>query len=157
MEQLRESGALPLVLEGPADHESVTSLLAHCSVRPIVLRGLELCALAGSLAHMRLFIGLDSGMTHLSALLGLQTVGLFGPTDPGRWAPRGPHVTVVRGAPCTCRSWNAVTQCIEKPCLQLSAKEIAAACQTPCLKDANPRNPSRSALSPPTPYAKVTS
>jgi ADP-heptose:LPS heptosyltransferase len=157
MDHLREEGAFPVVLEGPADQDAVTSLIARCSARPTVLRGLELCALAGSLAHMRLFIGHDSGITHLSALLGLQTVALFGPTDPGRWAPRGHHVTVVGGTPCTCRSWDTVMHCTEKPCLQLSVEEIAAACRMQRLEDANPRNPSRSALSPPTPYAKVAS
>ncbi|HLZ32810.1 MAG TPA: glycosyltransferase family 9 protein [Nitrospira sp.] len=157
MKQLQDEGAFPVVLEGPADHESVRNLLTAFSKKPPVLRGLDLCTLAGLLAHMQLFIGHDSGMTHLSSLVGLRTVALFGPTDPVRWAPRGRLVTVARGTACTCRSWDAVIQCIEKPCLALSVEKIVSACRIQHPEGANPRNPSRSSLSQPTPYAKVAS
>jgi ADP-heptose:LPS heptosyltransferase len=43
-----------------------------------------------------LFIGNDSGPTHLAAICGVPTVALFG-TDPRRWRPIGPHVHIVRG------------------------------------------------------------
>ena len=36
---------------------------------------------------------------HLAAMLGLPTLALFGPTDPATWAPRGPHVRVLRHEP----------------------------------------------------------
>lgn len=42
------------------------------------------------------FVGNDAGMTHLAAALGLDTVVLFGPTDPRVWRPLGPSVTVLR-------------------------------------------------------------
>lgn len=42
------------------------------------------------------FIGADTGPTHLAAQLGVPTVALFGPTDPGLWAPVGPCVRVIR-------------------------------------------------------------
>ncbi len=41
------------------------------------------------------YVGNDSGPTHLAAQLGLPTTALFGPTDPARWAPQGPSVTVL--------------------------------------------------------------
>jgi heptosyltransferase-3 len=41
------------------------------------------------------FIGNDSGPTHLAGQLGLTTIALFGATDPRRWAPQGPAVTVL--------------------------------------------------------------
>jgi ADP-heptose:LPS heptosyltransferase len=41
------------------------------------------------------FVGHDSGLTHLAAALRRPTVALFGPTDPEVWGPRGRHVTVV--------------------------------------------------------------
>lgn len=52
---------------------------------------------AHELASARVFVGNDSGPTHLAALLGVPTVVLFGPSDPSVWAPVGPHVHVVRG------------------------------------------------------------
>ena len=39
-----------------------------------------------------LYIGNDSGITHLAAAVGTPVLALFGPTDPEVWAPRGPHV-----------------------------------------------------------------
>jgi heptosyltransferase-3 len=42
----------------------------------------------GSLiAGARVFLGPDTSVTHLAAATGCPTVGLFGPTDPRRWAP----------------------------------------------------------------------
>ena len=39
------------------------------------------------LKKAKLFIGLDSSISHLSALLGLKTVVIFGPTNPKNWIP----------------------------------------------------------------------
>jgi ADP-heptose:LPS heptosyltransferase len=48
--------------------------------------------LACWLASGRLYIGNDSGISHLAAAAGTPVVALFGPTDPAVWAPRGTHV-----------------------------------------------------------------
>lgn len=42
-----------------------------------------------------LYIGHDSGITHLSALLGTPTIALFRNSHCGQWAPLGPDVTVI--------------------------------------------------------------
>jgi len=54
--------------------------------------------LACWLAGARLYVGNDSGITHLAATVGTPVVALFGPTDPSVWAPRGPHVRLVATA-----------------------------------------------------------
>ncbi len=48
------------------------------------------------LASARLYIGNDSGITHLAAAVGTPVVAIFGPTDPAVWAPRGVNVRVVK-------------------------------------------------------------
>ena len=53
------------------------------------------CVLAGA----RLYIGNDSGVTHLAAAVGAPVLALFGPSDPAVWAPRGPNVRVARFGP----------------------------------------------------------
>jgi len=45
------------------------------------------------------YIGNDSGPSHLAAIVGIPTLCLFGPTDPARWRPLGPAVTVLRRNP----------------------------------------------------------
>ena len=59
----------------------------------------DLFELACWLAKARVYIGNDSGITHLAAAVGTPVLALFGPTDPEVWAPRGPHVRVGRWAP----------------------------------------------------------
>jgi heptosyltransferase III len=56
----------------------------------------DLYELACWLARARLYIGNDSGITHLAAAAGAPVLALFGPTDPAVWAPRGPNVRVAR-------------------------------------------------------------
>ncbi len=125
---LQISGATPVILEGPADREPVERLVQLCMNPPIVLKGLDVLTVAGVLAQARLFVGQDSGITHLAGLMGVRTVALFGPTDPDRWAPRGAHVTVVQGAPCLCQSWSDVSRCEENPCLAMPQDQLVALC-----------------------------
>lgn len=54
--------------------------IAPCSVAELV----------SLLRRARLYIGGDSGPTHLAAALGVPLVGLYGPTDPARNGPWGP-------------------------------------------------------------------
>jgi heptosyltransferase III len=59
----------------------------------------DLYELAHWLGGSRLYVGNDSGITHLAAAAGAPVLALFGPTDPAIWAPRGPNVRVARWAP----------------------------------------------------------
>jgi len=45
-----------------------------------------------------IFIGHDSGISHLAAGAGARCILLFGPTDPAIWAPVGENVRVLRSA-----------------------------------------------------------
>jgi lipopolysaccharide heptosyltransferase III len=61
------------------------------------LRFADLRELAGWMAGAALYVGNDSGITHLAAALGVPVVALFGPTNPAVWGPRGADVRIVRG------------------------------------------------------------
>lgn len=82
-----------LWIEGEADRRIVRPL--EQLVPAPVARELPLPVLASVLAEAPLFVGNDSGVTHLAAAAGVPTLALFGPTDPRSWAPRGPAVCVV--------------------------------------------------------------
>jgi hypothetical protein len=56
----------------------------------------DLYELACWLARARLYIGNDSGITHLAAAVGSPVLALFGPTDPAVWGPRGENVRIAR-------------------------------------------------------------
>lgn len=55
----------------------------------------DLYELAGWLAGAALYLGNDSGVTHLAAAAGAPVVALFGPTNPRVWGPRGAQVRLV--------------------------------------------------------------
>ena len=57
----------------------------------------NLYELACWLATARVYIGNDSGITHLGAAVGTPVVAIFGPTDPAVWSPRGERVSVASG------------------------------------------------------------
>ncbi|HET9217742.1 MAG TPA: glycosyltransferase family 9 protein [Terriglobia bacterium] len=76
-----------VVLLGPC--ESVLDVPNEC------LSGLPLAEVAEALRHCRLFIGNDSGITHIAAYWGTPTIALFGATDPRVWGPIGRRVTVL--------------------------------------------------------------
>jgi ADP-heptose:LPS heptosyltransferase len=125
---IQGQGWTPLLIAGPADHEIVGRLVEELGSGVPVLRDLPLATAAGVLLHASVFVGHDSGLTHLSTALGIPTIAMFGPTDPGRWAPRGKSVFVIRGAACACEGWTAVARCGERHCLTHSPSEILAAC-----------------------------
>jgi hypothetical protein len=63
---------------------------------PHAVRISDLFDLACWLAKASLYVGNDSGITHLAAAVGTPVLALFGPTDPKVWAPRGPNVHIGR-------------------------------------------------------------
>lgn len=70
----------------------------------------DLGDLAAWLSGARLFVGNDSGITHLAAALGVPTLALFGPTDPRVWAPRG--ACVIRAEPIESLTVDRVHQAV---------------------------------------------
>jgi ADP-heptose:LPS heptosyltransferase len=57
--------------------------------------GLELMSAAALLSHCGLYVGNDSGFSHLAGVVGCTAIILFGPTNPMVWRPLGPAVEVV--------------------------------------------------------------
>jgi ADP-heptose:LPS heptosyltransferase len=48
------------------------------------------------LSGASLYIGNDSGITHLAAACGALVVAIFQSSDAAVWSPRGPHVAVLQ-------------------------------------------------------------
>jgi hypothetical protein len=59
----------------------------------------DLGDLAEWLGGASVYVGNDSGITHLAAAVGVPTVVLFGPTDPAVWCARGQNVRWLRREP----------------------------------------------------------
>jgi ADP-heptose:LPS heptosyltransferase len=97
--QARESAAPWLLVIGPGDEEATSPLAALPGAVPV--RDLPLRPLGALLSQAALYLGNDSGITHLAAAAGAPTLALFGPTDPTTWSPLGPHVEVLRSPDAT--------------------------------------------------------
>jgi ADP-heptose:LPS heptosyltransferase len=75
--------------------------------------GLTLPRVAALLANCALYLGNDSGISHLAGAVGARAVVLFGPSDPTVWAPRGERVQVIH-APTPCPNCSADTFCVHR-------------------------------------------
>ncbi len=80
---------------GPADEAAARRL--HDRPEPILFEP-DLARVAGRMAGASLYVGNDSGLTHLAAALEVPTIAIFGTTDPNIWRPLGDHVTVIAPA-----------------------------------------------------------
>ncbi len=85
-----------MLVGGEADRPQLAELAtAWQAGHPILACDLPLPELAARLERCALFLGHDSGVSHLAAAVGTPCVLLFGPTDPAIWAPANANVTVV--------------------------------------------------------------
>ena len=84
-----------LLIVGPAEDGGKEVKRAMKKANPIIANHPSLVQLAGILKSCTVYVGNDSGVTHLAAALGIPTIAIFGPTDPAVWGPRGSQVTVI--------------------------------------------------------------
>jgi ADP-heptose:LPS heptosyltransferase len=91
---LADQFGLEIVLLGSVkDQPILDAVVEHMSVTPTRIDGqFSLGQLSfgqiGALAHLsRVYIGNDTGLTHLAAASGARTVMILGPSDPERYAP----------------------------------------------------------------------
>ena len=101
IEHLWQRGYPILLLAGPADHERVSCIqsLLPSSLEPGMLDVLidaPLVVVAEYLQRCSCYLGNDSGITHLAAMLGIPTIALFGPSDPATWRPLGADVEIIQ-------------------------------------------------------------
>jgi heptosyltransferase-2 len=90
-------GARFVLIGGEADDAQLAAFLAGWTgPSPLVARSFPLPELAAILEQCRLYLGHDTGISHLAAAVGTRCVLLFGPTDPDVWRPANAQVTILR-------------------------------------------------------------
>jgi len=100
---LVRAGLAPLLLGASADEETYRAVAGAAEVPLLSLVGRDRPALLPwLLARLSCLVSGDTGVAHLAAAIGVPTVTLFGPTDPGLTAPRGTLAHVLyRGVACS--------------------------------------------------------
>jgi heptosyltransferase-2 len=84
------------IIQGPADAESVRAFEAACHVAGARVQGRSITDVAALMQRADLVLCNDTGVMHVACAAGARVLGIFGPTDPVRWAPRSPGLRVVR-------------------------------------------------------------
>ncbi len=123
----RDDRAQILVPIGPADTQVEEDYFNDISSgNSIPLHNLPLDELAAIIKQCDLYVGNDSGITHLAAAVGTPAVALFGPTDPRVWGPRGKHVSLLCGkTDCSPCSREKMQVCPALRCMEtLSVEEV---------------------------------
>ena len=98
---VERAGAFILFLSGPAEEPPVKGRIeqfVRARTGAAQVADADLPIVAGLLALCGLFVGNDSGISHLAAAAGAPVISLFGPTDPALWRPCGEPVRVIAAA-----------------------------------------------------------
>ena len=100
MEVLHHLGQEPrigqiLIVGGECDTKQLARIRSLRPDRCTILESLPLPVLGAIFSKCTLFLGHDSGISHLAAAAGARCLLLFGPTDPDVWAPANPGVKVL--------------------------------------------------------------
>jgi heptosyltransferase-3 len=87
----------PIILLGPAEEQLLPFFTRQVATeRAEILFAPELKQLQTILSETPLYVGHDSGITHLAAMLGTPTIALFRNTPVHQWRPLGPTVKVMQ-------------------------------------------------------------
>ena len=121
-EKLRAQGFCIVWIAGPAE-EGQFSFPAP----ERVFRDAPLPALVRVLSRSSLFVGNDSGISHLAVAAGAPSVVLFGPSDPAVWAPRGRTVAIVCAGEQACFPCHPDANANVKPCTKPCMNTVAVA------------------------------
>lgn len=94
---LAENWGLQVVLTGgPGEEQKLRKVAALCQHNTICLSGPSIPELIWVISKARLFVGNDSGPTHLAAALQIPAVVLFGSSDSQVWYPWKSRHTIVQ-------------------------------------------------------------
>jgi len=119
-----QCGGKAVVVVGPveAERHSFEHLSSYCHVAS----GLDLAQLTALIARCDVYVGNDSGVSHLAAAVGARTVVIFGPSDERQWAPLGPRVSILRRRiACSPCGDTAMGLCLHRACLaELTPAEV---------------------------------
>ena len=122
-------GCRVLIGGSDRDEAAAAGIVGAARSRPINLAGrVDLLTFAAIVKQCALFVGNDNGALHIAAAVGTPVVGLFGPSNPREWGPRGDRVAVLyKGLDCRA-CFHPTCERGEANCMrQISVDEVFAA------------------------------
>lgn len=95
-DRLAARGIHTVLTGGSGDIETCSQVAGLTSTPMTNLAGsLDLMATTAVIESAAVYVGGDTGMSHLAAAVGSPAVVIFGPTNPERYAPRGERVEIL--------------------------------------------------------------
>jgi heptosyltransferase-1 len=129
------AGMCPTLTWGDDAERQRAECIAQAVDGVVVIARAPLRDLALDLATSQLVIGVDSGLTHLSAALGVPTLGLYGPTDAQLTGCRGSRAD-------TLQSQLACSPCLQQRCSRYGGEPLIwedAIVDPPCFAQLEPQ------------------
>jgi len=113
----------PVLLAGPNDKAIIESIRNKCKGSTDVL-SIPLSNIAAYLACGEFFVGLDSGIGHIAASVGIDVIILFGPQPPSIACPRGRgKIVKIMKADFDCRPCHKQVCNFNNACMKAIAVE----------------------------------
>ena len=92
-ETLKLRNFQPCFILGPAEQEKFSGdVIAKLKSTAPILTDLDLSEVLAAISASDLFIGNDTGLSHLAGCAGTKTIAIFGPTNTTHYKPLGPKV-----------------------------------------------------------------
>lgn len=124
-------GIVSVIAPGPGDESIAAAVRARLAPRAVVLDAVRVRELIALLAGAALYVGNDTGPTHLAVAAGRPVVMIFGSTNSEIWGPwQVPHRAVRNDYPCNpcpgdrCYAFD-VPHCI----LSVTIEQVREACE----------------------------
>ncbi len=136
-ELVQRDGASIVVVGAESDADAVQGAIDFTDAQVTDLsQQLTVPELAAICERAALYIGNDSGMSHLASAVNTPTVTIFGPTSPDMYRPLGPNATACNPARQPSNSWlpldlrrRSTTGVSGIDIAQVSVEEVLEACE----------------------------
>lgn len=122
---------VPVVVLGPRERHWTGEVRRLFTLPAVVLDNLDLRQLIALVSRARLFLGNDSGPTHVAAAAGCPVVDIFGSTSAVHWRPwQGPSRVVLNEFSCRpCRGGRCQEFGEPRCILSVTVQQVEQACR----------------------------
>ena len=125
-------GIAPVFNAGSGEAEIISDLRQQCRGEFPLLDSLDLRELIALASGARIFIGNDSGPTHIATAAGRPVVAIFGSSSSVHWRPwQTPHRVMQNDFPCNPCAGDRCYAFAEPKCiLSITLEQVQAACES---------------------------